>query len=90
MLIVGGGPAGLAAAYRLARLNAEQGGDPLAVAVLEKARAAGAHLLSGAVLDPSALSELMPDWRSRGAPLDVPVRDDRIYFLTARHALPFL
>ena len=89
MLIVGGGPAGLAAAYRLARLNAEQGGEPLAVAVLEKARAAGAHMLSGAVLDPSALSELMPDWRSRGAPLDVPVAGDRIYFLTARHALPF-
>ncbi len=89
VLIVGGGPAGLAAAYRLARLNVEQGGDPLMVAVLEKARAAGAHMLSGAVLDPSALTELMPDWKSRGAPLDVPVRDDRIYFLTARRALPF-
>ena len=89
VLVVGGGPAGLAAAYRLARLNEEQGGEPLMVAVLEKARAAGAHLLSGAVLDPSALSELMPDWKSRGAPLDVPVRDDRIYFLTARRALPF-
>ena len=89
VLIVGGGPAGLAAAYRLARLNAEQGGEPLMVAVLEKARTAGAHMLSGAVLDPSALTELMPDWKSRGAPLDVPVRDDRIYFLTARRALPF-
>ena len=89
VLIVGGGPAGLAAAYRLARLNAEQGGEPLMVAVLEKARAAGAHMLSGAVLDPSALNELMPDWKSRGAPLDVPVRDDRIYFLTARRALRF-
>lgn len=89
VLVVGGGPAGLAAAYRLARLNEEQGGEPLMVAVLEKARAAGAHMLSGAVLDPSALFELMPDWKSRGAPLDVPVRDDRIYFLTARRALPF-
>ena len=89
VLVVGGGPAGLAAAYRLARLNEEQGGEPLMVAVLEKARAAGAHMLSGAVLDPSALDELMPDWKSRGAPLDVPVRDDRIYFLTARRALPF-
>ena len=89
ILIVGGGPAGLAAAYRLARLNAGQGGEPLTVAVLEKARAAGAHMLSGAVLDPSALTELMPDWKSRGAPLDVPVHDDRIYFLTARRALPF-
>ena len=89
VLVVGGGPAGLAAAYRLARLNEEQGGEPLMVAVLEKARAAGAHMLSGAVLDPSALDELMPDWKSRGAPLDIPVRDDRIYFLTARRALPF-
>ena len=89
VLVVGGGPAGLAAAYRLARLNEEQGGEPLMVAVLEKARAAGAHMLSGAVLDPSALDELMPDWKSRGAPLDVPVRDDRIYFLTAHRALPF-
>ena len=89
VLVVGGGPAGLAAAYRLARLNEEQGGEPLMVAVLEKARAAGAHMLSGAVLDPSALDELMPDWKRRGAPLDVPVRDDRIYFLTARRALPF-
>ena len=89
VLIVGGGPAGLAAAYRLARLNEEQGGEPLTVAVLEKARAAGAHMLSGAVLDPSALSELMPDWKRRGAPLDVPVRDDRVYFLTARRAVPF-
>ena len=89
VLIVGGGPAGLAAAYRLARLNEEQGGEPLMVAVLEKARAAGAHVLSGAVLDPAALSELMPDWKARGAPLDIPVRDDRIYFLTPRRALPF-
>ena len=89
VLIVGGGPAGLAAAYRLARLNEEHSGEPLMVAVLEKARAAGAHMLSGAVLDPSALTELMPDWKSRGAPLDVPVRDDRVYFLTARRALPF-
>ena len=89
VLIVGGGPAGLSAAYRLARLSKEQGGEPLMVAVLEKARGAGAHMLSGAVLDPSALSELMPDWEARGAPLDVPVRDDRIYFLTPRSALPF-
>ena len=89
VLVVGGGPAGLAAAYRLARLNREQGGEPLMVAVLEKARAAGAHMLSGAVLDPSALSELMPDWKTRGAPLNVPVRDDRIYFLTRRRALAF-
>ena len=76
---VGGGPAGLAGAYRLARLNEEKGGEPLMVAVLKKAHAAGAHMLSGAVLD---LSALMPDWQARWAPLDAPVRDDRIYFLT--------
>ena len=87
MLVVGGGPAGLSAAYRLARLSAEQGGEPLSVAVLEKARDAGAHMLSGAVLDPSALTELIPDWRARGAPLDVPVCDDRLYFLTTRRRL---
>ena len=79
---MGGGPAGLAAAYRLVTLQRERGGDPLAVAVLEKAREAGAHMLSGAVLDPSALVELIPDWRARGAPLDVPVTGDRVYFLT--------
>ena len=89
VLIVGGGPAGLAAAYRLATLQRERGGDPLSIAVLEKARASGAHMLSGAVLDPQALDELVPDWRDRGAPLDTPVREDRIYFLTRRRRLRF-
>ena len=79
---MGGGPAGLAAAIRLATLQRECGGEPLAIAVLEKARDHGAHILSGAVLDPSALTELVPDWRARGAPLESPVRDDRVYFLT--------
>ena len=79
---MGGGPAGLAAAIRLATLQRERGGEPLAIAVLEKARDHGAHILSGAVLDPSALTELVPDWRARGAPLESPVRDDRVYFLT--------
>ena len=85
---MGGGPAGLAAAYRLARL-AEAGGEPLTIALLEKARAPGAHMLSGAVIDPSALDDLIPDWRERGAPLDTPVVRDRIYFLTGRRAIPF-
>ena len=89
VLIVGGGPAGLAAAYRLAQLSAEAGGEPLAIALLEKARAPGAHMLSGAVLDPSALDDLIPDWRERGAPLDTPVVHDSIYFLTGRRAIPF-
>ncbi|MCY4028653.1 MAG: electron transfer flavoprotein-ubiquinone oxidoreductase [Acidobacteria bacterium] len=89
MLIVGGGPAGLAAAYRLATRHRSLGGDPPVVAVLEKSREAGAHMLSGAVLDPSALTDLMPDWRSLGAPVEVPVTEDRIYFLTERRRIPF-
>lgn len=86
---MGGGPAGLSAAYRLAALQRERGGDPLSVAVLEKARASGAHMLSGALLDPAALDELVPDWRARNAPLEAPVRDDRVYFLTRTRALRF-
>ena len=77
-MIVGAGPAGLSAAYRLATLNAEQGGEPLSVAVLEKARDAGGHMLSGAVMDPSTLTDLIPDWRERGAPLTVSVSGDTI------------
>ena len=57
--------------------------------MLEKARESGAHMLSGAVLDPRALEDLVPDWRERGAPLDTAVRDDRIYFLTRNRALRF-
>ena len=69
ILIVGAGPAGLSAALRLAQLQSRDGGAPLSVAVLEKAREAGAHSLSGAVLDPSALQDLIPDFRQKGAPL---------------------
>ena len=86
---MGGGPAGLSAAFRLATLQKERGGEPLAIAVLEKARDNGAHMLSGAVLDPSTLVELIPDWAARGAPLDAPVDDDRIYFLTRRGKIRF-
>ena len=82
VLIVGGGPAGLSAALRLATLQKTNGGDPLAIAVLEKAREGGGHMLSGAVLDPSGLDELVPDWRARGAPVDTPVHGDRVYILT--------
>ena len=74
VLIVGGGPAGLSAALRLAQLQEQQGGEPLSIAVLEKAREAGAHMLSGAVLDPSALRELIPDFREKGAPLAAEVQ----------------
>ena len=89
MLIVGGGPAGLSAALRLTALQKASGGEPLAIAVLEKAREAGAHMLSGAVLDPSGLDELVPDWRDRGAPLDTPVRSDRVYLLTQNGKVRF-
>ena len=81
VLIIGGGPAGLSAALRLAQLQ-KAGGAPLSIAVLEKAREAGAHMLSGAVLDPSTLRDLVPDFEARGAPLATPVREDRVYFLT--------
>jgi electron-transferring-flavoprotein dehydrogenase len=89
VLIVGGGPAGLSAALRLAQLQAQQGGDPLSIAVLEMAREAGAHMLSGAVLDPSTLRELVPDFREKGAPLAAEVRHDRVYFLTQGSSLRF-
>ena len=87
VLIVGGGPAGLSAAIRLASLQRREGGDSLAVAVLEKSRQSGSHMLSGAVLDPSGLDELLPDWQMRGAPVETRVRDDRLYYLTERFQL---
>jgi len=89
VLIVGGGPAGLSAAIRLAQLQAEHGGDPLSIAVLEKAREAGAHMLSGAVLDPSTLRDLIPDFREQGAPLAAEVTHDRVYFLTRTSHVAF-
>jgi electron-transferring-flavoprotein dehydrogenase len=82
VLIVGGGPAGMSAALRLAQLQKERGGEPLSIAVLEKAREAGAHMLSGAVLDPSTLEELIPDFKAKGAPLASEVHHDAVYFLT--------
>ena len=89
MLIVGGGPAGLAAAIRLSQLQKQQGGGALAIAVLEKAREVGAHTLSGAVLDTSTLRELIPDFLQRGAPLASAVRQDRVFFLTPTGQIPF-
>ena len=85
VVIVGAGPAGLAAAIRLRQLAIRDGRD-LSVAVLEKGAAVGAHILSGAILDPRALDELLPDWAERGAPLTVPVVDERLLFLSARRA----
>jgi electron-transferring-flavoprotein dehydrogenase len=89
VLIVGGGPAGMSAALRLAQLQKEKGGEPLAIAVLEKAREAGAHMLSGAVLDASALRQLVPDFKEKGAPLASEVHRDHVYFLTRSSKFEF-
>ena len=80
VLVVGGGPAGLAAAIRLKQLAAQHGRE-LAVCVIEKAAEIGAHILSGAVMDPRAITELIPDWKAQGAPLDTAVTEDRVIFL---------
>ena len=89
VLIVGGGPAGMSAALRLAQLQKQSGGEPLAIAVLEKAREVGAHMLSGAVLDPSALRVLVPDFKEKGAPLASEVHHDDVYFLTKSSKIRF-
>ncbi len=81
VVIVGGGPAGLSAAIRL-RQRAAEAGRELSVCVLEKGGEIGAHILSGAVMDPRAIDELFPDWKERGAPLETPVTEDQFLFLT--------
>ena len=81
VVIVGGGPSGLSAAIRLKQLAAHQGRE-VSVCVLEKGAEIGAHILSGAVIDPRALAELVPDWQAQGAPLDTPVTEDRFLILT--------
>ena len=81
LVIVGGGPAGLATAIHARQLAAREG-RAVSVCVLEKGSEIGAHILSGAVMDPRAMDELFPDWKTRGAPLEVPVSEDRFLFLT--------
>ena len=81
VVIVGGGPAGLSAAIRLKQL-ADEAGRELSVCILEKGSEIGAHILSGAVLDPVALNELIPDWKAKGAPLTVPVTENHHWVLT--------
>ncbi|QWD86353.1 electron transfer flavoprotein-ubiquinone oxidoreductase [Polynucleobacter paludilacus] len=81
LVIVGGGPAGLSAAIKAKQL-AQSSGKELSVCVLEKGSEIGAHILSGAVMDPKALGELFPDWQAMGAPLDTPVSQDQFLFLT--------
>src|SRR3954452_20085282 len=85
VVVVGGGPAGLSAAIRLKQLAAEQGRE-VSVCVLEKGSEVGAHILSGAVMDPRGLNELLPNWKELGAPLNTPVTDDRMLFLTETKA----
>jgi electron-transferring-flavoprotein dehydrogenase len=85
VVIVGGGPAGLSAAIRLKQLAAQQGRD-VSVCVLEKGGELGAHILSGAVMDPRAMEELFPNWKEQGAPLNTAVTEDRFLFLTETKA----
>ena len=83
VVVVGGGPGGLAPAIPLKQLAAERGQD-VSVVVLEKGSEPGAHILSGAIMDPKALTELIPDWKERGAPLNQPVTEDAYMFLSER------
>ena len=85
VVIVGGGPAGLSAAIRLKQLAAEKASD-VSVCVIEKGSEIGAHILSGAVMDPRAIEELFPEWRGLGAPLETQVTEDRFLFLTEARA----
>src|SRR5262245_12947410 len=77
VLIVGGGPAGLAAAYHLRQLNRD-----ISIAVLEKGKEVGAHIISGAVMGRRGINELMPDWKEKGAPIENPVEEDHVLYLT--------
>jgi electron-transferring-flavoprotein dehydrogenase len=81
VVVVGAGPAGLATAIRLKQLASAAGTD-MGVCVVEKGSEVGAHILSGAVIDPRALSELLPEWKAQGAPLNTQVTEDRFLFLT--------
>ena len=85
VVIVGGGPSGLCAAIRLRQLSAQSGKD-VSVCLIEKGSEIGAHILSGAIIDPRALHELIPDWQVQGAPLDTAVAEDRFLVLTSQKA----
>src|SRR5690242_13453181 len=77
VVVIGAGPAGLAAAIRLKQLNAD-----ISIVVVEKGAEVGAHILSGAVIDPIALDKLLPEWRSEETPIKTAVTDDRFYWMT--------
>lgn len=81
VVIVGGGPAGLATAIRLKQLCAEKG-EELEICIVEKGAEIGSHIISGAVVEPRALNELIPDWKEQGAPLNTPVTDEKFLMLT--------
>tara|TARA_B110000503_G_scaffold91898_1_gene138702 strand:- start:118 stop:648 length:531 start_codon:yes stop_codon:yes gene_type:complete len=87
VVIVGAGPAGLATACRLGQI-AQEKGQEISVVVLEKGSEIGAHILSGAVMEPRAMNELFPDWKDRGAPLNVPVTQDDVFYFTQSGAIP--
>eukprot|EP01116_Phalansterium_solitarium_P016993 TRINITY_DN4077_c0_g1_i1.p1 TRINITY_DN4077_c0_g1~~TRINITY_DN4077_c0_g1_i1.p1 ORF type:complete len:596 (+),score=-0.47 TRINITY_DN4077_c0_g1_i1:74-1789(+) len=86
VVIVGAGPSGLGAAIRLKQL-AQKDGKDVRVCVVEKGSEVGRHILSGAVIEPRALTELIPDWKEKGAPLNTPVTEDRFMFLTEKYAI---
>ncbi len=86
VVIVGAGPSGLSMAIRLAQLAQEQERE-LTICILEKGSEVGAHILSGAVLEPRTLNELIPDWKDKGAPLNVPVKSDKFQYLTKTGAI---
>jgi len=86
VVVVGAGPAGLSAAIRLKQLASAKGQD-ISVVVLEKGSEPGAHILSGAIMDPRALTELFPDWKALGAPLNQPVTEDAFLFLSETGAM---
>ena len=88
VVIVGAGPAGLSAAIRLKQMSREQDHE-VSVCVVEKGSEVGAHILSGAVLEPRALNELIPDWREKGAPLSTPVTEDRFFMFTRKTSIQF-
>jgi len=83
VIIVGAGPAGLSAAIRLAQLG-QQNNKALTICVLEKGAEVGAHILSGAIIEPRALDELIPAWKSENSPLITPARQDEFLFLTEK------
>ena len=86
VVVVGGGLAGLSAAIRLKQLATERGHD-VSVCVIEKGSEIGAHILSGVVLDPIGINELIPNWSERGAPIETRVKEDQFWILTARYRI---